>query len=84
MKLNDTIYLQAHPDIQSYRNRSLINFNDLCLIYAHTTADGRYSMSSHDLEFDDDMMGLCIGVFLCTLRNLQNLYNFCWNLKTSF
>ncbi|XP_023520773.1 uncharacterized protein LOC111784223 isoform X1 [Cucurbita pepo subsp. pepo] len=53
-------FIRAHPDIQSYRNRSLINFNDLCLIYAHTTADGRYSMSSHDLEFDDDMMGLCI------------------------
>ncbi|XP_022159440.1 uncharacterized protein LOC111025861 isoform X3 [Momordica charantia] len=55
-------FIRAHPDVQSYRNRSLINFNDLCLIYAHTTADGRYSISSNDLDFDDDMMGLCIGV----------------------
>lgn len=68
MILKDTTYLQAHPDIQSYRNRPLINFNNLCLIYAHTAADGRYSMSSHDLDFDDDIMGLCIGVFLCTLK----------------
>ncbi|XP_038878830.1 uncharacterized protein LOC120070960 isoform X3 [Benincasa hispida] len=55
-------FIRAHPDIQSYRNRPLTNLNDLCLIYAHTTADGRYSMSSHDLDFDDDIMGLCIGV----------------------
>uniref|UniRef100_A0A9I9D9H2 L10-interacting MYB domain-containing protein n=1 Tax=Cucumis melo TaxID=3656 RepID=A0A9I9D9H2_CUCME len=55
-------FIRAHPHIQSYRNRPLINFNNLCLIYAHTAADGRYSMSSHDLDFDDDIMGLCIGV----------------------
>lgn len=83
MKLNDDIYLQAHPDVQSYRNRSLINFNDLCLIYAHTTADGRYSISSHDLDFDDDMMGLCTGVFLCTLRDQQNLCDFFSSINSS-
>ncbi|KAG2667698.1 hypothetical protein I3760_15G128000 [Carya illinoinensis] len=55
-------YVKAHPEAQSYRNKALVNFNDLCLIYAHTTADGRYSRSSHDLDFDDDMQGLNIGV----------------------
>ncbi|KAK7833035.1 putative aldo-keto reductase 1 [Quercus suber] len=35
-----------------------MNFNDLCFIYAHTTADGRYSLSSHDIDFDDDIQGV--------------------------
>ncbi|KAJ7978001.1 L10-interacting MYB domain-containing protein [Quillaja saponaria] len=51
-------YMKAHPDAQSYRNKALRNFNDLCLIYAHTSADGRYSMSSHDVDFDDDIQGV--------------------------
>ncbi|XP_048324377.1 uncharacterized protein LOC107411969 isoform X2 [Ziziphus jujuba] len=57
-------YIKAHPDAQFYRNRALINFNDLCLIYAHTTADGRYSLSSHDIDFDDDIqaMNFAVGV----------------------
>lgn len=63
--------MQAHPEAQSYRNKALVNFNDLCLIYAHTTADGRYSRSSHDLDFDDDMQGLNIGVFLCSVMDMQ-------------
>ncbi|XP_024020200.1 uncharacterized protein LOC112091263 isoform X2 [Morus notabilis] len=51
-------YTKAHPDAQYYRNKALLNFNDLCLIYAHTTADGRYSLSSHDIDFDDDFQSL--------------------------
>ncbi|KAF5739487.1 hypothetical protein HS088_TW12G00693 [Tripterygium wilfordii] len=39
------------------RNRALTNFSDLCLIYAYTTADGRFSLSSHDIDFDDDIKG---------------------------
>lgn len=39
-----------------------MNFNDLCLIYAYTTADGRYSRSSHDVDIDDDIQGLSIGM----------------------
>lgn len=54
--------MQAHPDAQYYRNKALVNFDDLCLIYAHTTADGRYSLSSHDIEFDDDIQPLNLGV----------------------
>ena len=41
-----------------------MNFNDLCFIYAHTTADGRYSLSSHDIDFDDDIQGVNMGVFI--------------------
>ncbi|XP_062144294.1 uncharacterized protein LOC133851750 isoform X2 [Alnus glutinosa] len=55
-------YIKAHPEAQSYRNKALMNFNDLCLIYAHTAADGRYSRSSHDVDFDDDIQAVNIGV----------------------
>lgn len=55
-------YIKGHPEAQYYRNKALVNFNDLCLIYAHTTADGRYSRSSHDLDFDDDTQAVNLGV----------------------
>ncbi|XVE62974.1 hypothetical protein DITRI_Ditri06bG0162500 [Diplodiscus trichospermus] len=55
-------YVKGQPDAQVYRNRTLMNFNDLCLIYAYTQADGRYSRSSHDIDFDDDAQGVNFGV----------------------
>ncbi|XVF06136.1 hypothetical protein REPUB_Repub06bG0021600 [Reevesia pubescens] len=55
-------YIKGQPDAQFYRNRTLMNFNDLCLIYAYTQADGRYSRSSHDIDFDDDAQGVNFGV----------------------
>ncbi|KAL7235113.1 hypothetical protein ACSBR1_018576 [Camellia fascicularis] len=54
-------YTKAHSDAQYYRNKPLMNFSDLCLIYAYATADGRYSRSSHDIDFDDEIQGLNIG-----------------------
>ena len=60
--------MQAHPEAQYYKNKSVINFNDLCLIYAYTAADGRYSRSSHDIDFDDDFQGVTIGVALSHLQ----------------
>ncbi|XP_065852437.1 uncharacterized protein [Euphorbia lathyris] len=54
-------FIKAHPDAQCYKRKSLMNFNDLCLIYAYTAADGRYSRSSHDVDLDDDIQGLNIG-----------------------
>ncbi|XP_057499756.1 uncharacterized protein LOC130783958 isoform X2 [Actinidia eriantha] len=54
-------YIKAHLDAQHYRNKPLMNFNDLCLIFAYTTADGRYSRSSHDIDFDDEMQGIYTG-----------------------
>lgn len=41
-----------------------MNFNDLCLVFAYTVADGRYSRSSHDIDLDDDIQGLNFGMFL--------------------
>lgn len=63
--------MQAHPDAQTYRNKALVNFTELCLIFAYTTADGRYSRSSHDIDFEDDIQGFNIGVFLSPITNLE-------------
>ncbi|BFG36997.1 hypothetical protein CerSpe_232710 [Prunus speciosa] len=60
-------YVKVHPDAQLYRNKALMTFNDLCLIYAHTKADGRYSLSSHDIDFDDDIQGMTDGVGMNSL-----------------
>ncbi|KAL4637123.1 hypothetical protein ACB092_03G058000 [Castanea dentata] len=60
-------YIKAHPEAQFYRNKALMNFNNLCLIYAHTTADGRYSLSSRDIDFDDDIQGVNTGVAMNSL-----------------
>lgn len=63
--------MQAHPDAQFYRNKVLVNINNLCLIYAHTSADGRYSLSSHDIDYDDDVQGVNTGLFLFFYRPLH-------------
>ncbi|KAK7344225.1 hypothetical protein VNO77_13589 [Canavalia gladiata] len=47
-------YLKVYPHAQAYRSKALVNIKDLCLIYAHKRADGRYSLSSHDMDFGDD------------------------------
>lgn len=52
---------QAHPDARQYRTKGVQNFSDLCLIYEHTTADGRYSRSSHDIDIDDEVNGVNLG-----------------------
>lgn len=54
-------YIKAHPDARSYKIKAVLNFNDLCLIYGYTVADGRYSRSSHDLDFDDESQGVNSG-----------------------
>ncbi|PON64455.1 Myb/SANT-like domain containing protein [Parasponia andersonii] len=71
-------YIKAHPDAQFYRNRTLVNFNDLCLIYAHTTADGRYCLSSHDIDFDDDIQPLNVGMSQHPFINLHEGYTSHW------
>lgn len=63
--------MQAHPDAQCYRKKFLTNFNDLCLIYAYTAADGRYSRSSHDVDLDDDIQVLNIGIYFFLVKGLQ-------------
>ncbi|XP_058224209.1 uncharacterized protein LOC131333613 isoform X3 [Rhododendron vialii] len=74
-------YIKGHPDAHYYRNKPLMNFNDLCLIYAYTKADGRYSRSSHDIDFDDDIQGLTNGEgkedVIPTISNYTRMY---WTL----
>ncbi|RYQ85113.1 hypothetical protein Ahy_B10g104627 isoform B [Arachis hypogaea] len=41
-------YLETQTDARCYRTKPVLNFDDLCVIYSHTSADGRYSLSSHD------------------------------------
>ena len=60
--------LQAHPDTRSYKTKAVQNFSDLCLIYGYTTADGRYSRSSHDMDVDDEVHALNLGLFLSSLK----------------
>lgn len=55
--------MQAHPDARAYKTKQVLNFDDLCLIYGHTAADGRYSRSSHDLDFEDETQGVNMGVY---------------------
>lgn len=54
--------MQFHPDARSYKTKAVLNFNDLYLIYGYTTADGRYSRSSHDMDIDDDVQGMNMGM----------------------
>ncbi|XP_038897696.1 uncharacterized protein LOC120085651 isoform X1 [Benincasa hispida] len=55
------IYIKAHPDARSYKTKAVLNFSDLCLIYGYTSADGRYSRSSHDIDFDDEVQAVNTG-----------------------
>lgn len=54
-------YVKAHPDARSYKTKAVQNFSDLCLIYEYTTADGRYSRSSHDMDVEDEVHGANLG-----------------------
>lgn len=53
--------MQIHPEARLYRTKSVPNFDDLCLIYGYTVADGRYSRSSHDVDVEDDIQGMNHG-----------------------
>ncbi|KAJ8772035.1 hypothetical protein K2173_027212 [Erythroxylum novogranatense] len=64
-------YMKAHPDSECYKTKSLVNFNDLCLMFAYTEADGRYSRSSHDVDFDDDIQGLIIGIHPASIEHVR-------------
>ncbi|KAH6760718.1 Myb/SANT-like DNA-binding domain protein [Perilla frutescens var. frutescens] len=54
-------YIKIHPEARPYRTKSVLNFDDLCLIYGYTVADGRYSRSSHDVDVEDEIQGLNLG-----------------------
>ncbi|XP_010548574.1 PREDICTED: L10-interacting MYB domain-containing protein [Tarenaya hassleriana] len=54
-------YIKVHPEARVYKTKAVLNFNDLCLIYGYTVADGRYSRSSHDIDFEDEFQGVNMG-----------------------
>ncbi|KAK6158763.1 hypothetical protein DH2020_006077 [Rehmannia glutinosa] len=54
-------YIKIHPEARPYRTKSVLNFDDLCLIYGYTVADGRYSRSSHDVDVEDETQGVNFG-----------------------
>ncbi|KAL2236900.1 L10-interacting MYB domain-containing protein isoform X1 [Sesamum indicum] len=54
-------YIKINPEARPYRTKSVLNFDDLCLIYGYTVADGRYSRSSHDVDFEDENPGAHLG-----------------------
>ncbi|KAK4435743.1 hypothetical protein Salat_0737800 [Sesamum alatum] len=54
-------YIKIHPEARPYRTKAVLNFDDLCLIYGYTVADGRYSRSSHDVDVEDENPGAHFG-----------------------
>lgn len=40
----------------SYRARVVPHYNELCIICGHAVADGRYSLSCFDIDFDNEGM----------------------------
>lgn len=53
-------YMQVHPDVQPYRTRVVPYYNDLCIIFGHAVADGRYSLSCFDVDFECEGRNKCI------------------------
>ncbi|XVF55898.1 hypothetical protein PTKIN_Ptkin06aG0073300 [Pterospermum kingtungense] len=47
-------YLKAHPDFQTYRAKVVPYYRELCMICGHTVADGRYSLSCFDIDFENE------------------------------
>jgi hypothetical protein len=46
--------MQAHPDMVPYRTRVVLHYNELCIICGHAVADGRYSLSCFDINFENE------------------------------
>ncbi|KAL2327331.1 hypothetical protein Fmac_020758 [Flemingia macrophylla] len=45
---------EAHPDAHPFKARVVPYYNDLCIIFGHAVADGRYSLSCFDVDFEYD------------------------------
>ncbi|KAF3446171.1 hypothetical protein FNV43_RR11350 [Rhamnella rubrinervis] len=65
-------YIKVYPDARFYKTKAVLNFNDLCLIYGYTSADGRYSRSSHDIDIDDEVQVINFGDGMSSLAPLSN------------
>uniref|UniRef100_A0A2N9H6K4 Myb/SANT-like domain-containing protein n=1 Tax=Fagus sylvatica TaxID=28930 RepID=A0A2N9H6K4_FAGSY len=47
-------FIKAHPDMVPYRTRVVLHYNELCIICGHAVADGRYSLSCFDINFENE------------------------------
>ncbi|KAF7818875.1 L10-interacting MYB domain-containing protein-like isoform X2 [Senna tora] len=47
-------HTKAHPDVQAYRTKMVPYYNELCIICGHAVADGRYSLSCFDVDFENE------------------------------
>ncbi|XP_057436103.1 uncharacterized protein LOC130728606 [Lotus japonicus] len=45
-------YIKDHPSARAFRTRVVPYYNDMCIIYGHAVADGRYSLSCFDVDFE--------------------------------
>ncbi|XP_004497637.1 uncharacterized protein [Cicer arietinum] len=45
-------YIKVHPDAKAFKKKVVPCYNDLCIIYGHAVADGRYSLSCFDEGFE--------------------------------
>ena len=64
MQLACTCYMQAHPDMVTYRTRVVPHYNELCIICGHAVADGRYSLSCFDVDFEKNDEGIECRLFI--------------------
>ena len=60
--------MQAHPDIQAFRTKVVPYYNDLCKIFGHAIADGRYSLSCFDVDFEYEGNALIIKYYCMVER----------------
>ncbi|KAB2607976.1 hypothetical protein D8674_011144 [Pyrus ussuriensis x Pyrus communis] len=51
-------YIKAHPEMQPYRTKVISHYNELCIICGHAVADGRYSLSCYDVDFENEARGM--------------------------
>ncbi|XP_027934953.1 L10-interacting MYB domain-containing protein-like isoform X2 [Vigna unguiculata] len=44
--------IKLHPDAEPFKTRVIPNYNDLCIVFGHAVADGRYSLSCFDVDYE--------------------------------
>ncbi|XAR64801.1 hypothetical protein NMG60_11008641 [Bertholletia excelsa] len=47
-------YIKEHPEMQTYRTKVVPHFSELCIICGHAVADGRYSLSCFDIDYENE------------------------------